>query len=155
MVNTIDDKLNDTKWKVVAKALPHVEASELNEAHIIANRAKYESAAMIYVNTDGAKDTKSIKQLREDMTDIINFYNPKQLWGITFEDNKPVAVEYVRGTQECYWRDGATAQRATELSRNEGLGGTEHYNTRGCFDCNGLNKACEQHPEYNIEDDSK
>jgi len=43
----------------------------------------------------------------------------------------------------CRWLTIATEQRKHEIERGEGINGTQTYQERGCYDCNGLNRTCE------------
>jgi len=43
----------------------------------------------------------------------------------------------------CYWYKASRDQRTHEIERHLGLEGTMGYKERGCYNCSGLDVACE------------
>ena len=44
--------------------------------------------------------------------------------------------------EQCFHLDTAIRQRATEIAREAGLIGTDGYEKKGCYKCNGYDKEC-------------
>ena len=49
--------------------------------------------------------------------------------------------------KRCLWFRISRRQRLVETLRGDGLEGTEHYKTRGCYICSGYNTHCEDYTE--------
>jgi len=59
----------------------------------------------------------------------------------------------------CLYFNISRLQRNTELSNGVGLKGTEGYQIRGCYDCNGYNQQCNVYINsaavYGVKDQKK
>jgi len=52
----------------------------------------------------------------------------------------------------CLWFSASRSQRATEVSRGQGLDGTNGQEKTGCYECNGYNTACKKYTPNNLRE---